>query len=163
MHSWRVSELWSSARDGLLLTYASNANSREEIGESLLNLLAELQHPGESRGRANGLGRRPPTSQEQDRRRVDERIGAFQYAASEPWREIARRFGTHLKQTELLSVAEVLGAQLGITVDREAKRRKEVLIKWFDENWERIKEIWPQIELRDRKGRSMDANPPFVA
>jgi hypothetical protein len=58
-----------------------------------------------------------------------------------------------LNQTELLSIAQVLGWMLDIRVDREAKRRKEVLVKWFDEHWSAISDTVNLIRLEDIHGR----------
>jgi hypothetical protein len=49
----------------------------------------------------------------------------------------------------------VIGSEIGIKVDREAKRRKEVLIKWFDENYTAIRTVIGKIEMEDTDGRSM--------
>lgn len=40
-------------------------------------------------------------------------------------------------------MAEVISDQLNIGLYREYKRRKEMLIKWFDENYD---SVWPFIE-----------------
>ena len=56
-----------------------------------------------------------------------------------------------------MSIAEVLGHMLHIRVDREAKRRKEVLIKWFEENIEAIHPMLDKIIPEDKNG-----NPVFA-
>jgi hypothetical protein len=38
----------------------------------------------------------------------------------------------------LLSLAQVIAQHLHIRLDREAFRRKRVLLKWYDENWARV-------------------------
>jgi hypothetical protein len=70
---------------------------------------------------------------------------------------ITDSFGSNLNQAELLSIAEVLAFRLNLKVDRGAKRRKEVLIKWYDENWDRIAPIWQQLALEDNQGRRLYA------
>ena len=69
-----------------------------------------------------------------ERHRIDERIRNFEYERSEAWAELRRRGWDQLSQAELLSIAQLLGKKLGIELDREAKRRKSILVKWFDEN-----------------------------
>lgn len=69
-----------------------------------------------------------------ERHRIDERIRNFEYERSEAWAELRRRGWDQLSQSELLSIAQILGKKLGIELDREAKRRKSILVKWFDEN-----------------------------
>ena len=51
---------------------------------------------------------------------------------------LKNKFGEVPNQNQLYSLAKVLGEKLDIPVDREASRRKKVLIKWFDENIEKI-------------------------
>lgn len=41
----------------------------------------------------------------------------------------------------LLSLAKVVSEQLGISLDREATRRKSVLYKWFDDNLPMIQDF----------------------
>ncbi|OHT04139.1 hypothetical protein TRFO_06457 [Tritrichomonas foetus] len=43
-------------------------------------------------------------------------------------------YGVHPTQQQLLSLALIASKHLGISLDREASRRKIVLLKWFDEN-----------------------------
>ena len=44
--------------------------------------------------------------------------------------------GTMPNREQLLSLGRVLAKHLHLQLDREAFRRKEVLIKWFDEHFE---------------------------
>lgn len=46
--------------------------------------------------------------------------------------------GTMIKQNELLSIAKCVSEKTSVELDREAKRRKSVLLKWFDDNWDQI-------------------------
>jgi hypothetical protein len=78
-----------------------------------------------------------------ERSKIDQRIANFAYEKSGAWSEIKRRHWDQLTQAELLSVAQLLGWKLGIALDREAKRRKRVLVKWFDEN---LRELRPYID-----------------
>jgi hypothetical protein len=74
------------------------------------------------------------TSTMHERHKIDQRIANFAYEKSIAWAEIRRRHWDQLTQAELLSVAQLLGWKAGIPLDREAKRRKRILVKWFDEN-----------------------------
>ena len=49
------------------------------------------------------------------------------------------KFGSLPNRHQLLALAQVIKEKLGIALDREATRRKNVLIKWYDENLEVIK------------------------
>lgn len=46
--------------------------------------------------------------------------------------------GTRIKQNELLSIAQIISEKTSVKLDREATRRKSVLLKWFDDNWDQI-------------------------
>lgn len=74
---------------------------------------------------------------------VREKLSGFEPKNSKAWINLTKRFGTKISQNQLLSIAEVVSTQLNIGLYREYKRRKEMLIKWFDENYE---SIWPFIE-----------------
>jgi hypothetical protein len=41
---------------------------------------------------------------------------------------------------------------IGISIDREAKRRKEILVKWFDDHWVIVSVVLNQIRLKDSNG-----------
>ena len=73
-----------------------------------------------------------------EREKVEKRLNGFCSKNSKAWETIMKYFGENLNQMELNSIAEVLSDLLSINLDREAKRRREVLIKWFDENFEKI-------------------------
>lgn len=88
-----------------------------------------------------------------ERRKVDARLSGFSGSESLGWKVICEFYGPNLNQPELLSLAEVLADQLHLKVDRLAKRRKEVLIKWFDENIALIQPYLPFVKLEDDEGR----------
>jgi hypothetical protein len=48
---------------------------------------------------------------------------------------------------ELVSIGLLVADRLNITLDRDARRRKIVLLKWFDENWPLIEPLLPEIIL----------------
>ena len=91
-------------------------------------------------------------SNDLERRRVDRRLEGFNITNSRAWKEICQRYGPSLNQTELLSLAEVISMNLSLKVDREAKRRKEVLIKWYDENFDEIRPFLDYVILEDVDG-----------
>ena len=65
------------------------------------------------------------------------------------WKEITRRFGVNVKHAELVSIASVLANSANIRLDREAKRRKTVLVKWFEENFSAIQPFLDYVVLED--------------
>ena len=81
--------------------------------------------------------------------RVNARLAGFDIEKSEAWKTIQRQFTVGVTHTELKSIAQILCDQLSIKLDRDASRDNRVLVKWFDENWEKIKPILHTIHLRD--------------
>ena len=70
--------------------------------------------------------------------RVKKRIQGFNYKNSYAWKTLSAKFGPKLAHEELMSIAELLLTQTKLVLDRDAKRRKAVLVKWFEENWDVI-------------------------
>lgn len=88
-------------------------------------------------------------SVQREKDRISQRLGNFNPKDNEVWRFLTLRFGQNIKQQELLSIADVLSKNAGIKLDRDAKRRKSVLIKWFEENWQQIKPYINYVVLDD--------------
>lgn len=84
-----------------------------------------------------------------EKERIAGRLQGFNPKDNPAWHQITQKFGANIKQPELLSIAEVLAQNAGIKLDRDAKRRKTVLIKWFSENWEKIKPYLDYVVLED--------------
>jgi len=82
-----------------------------------------------------------------ERERVQRRVDGFDWQKSPAWIQLSRMYGPKLKQDELVSIAEVLAQKLQIRLDRDARRRKIVMIKWFEENWLQIYPILHRIVL----------------
>ena len=98
---------------------------------------------------AGNMGIAPQQTSNAERQRINQRLNGFNAKDNEPWKEITQRFGANIKQPELLSIANVLSQSANVKLDRDAKRRKKVLIKWFAENWEAIKPFLDYIVLED--------------
>jgi hypothetical protein len=73
-----------------------------------------------------------------EKQRIASRLSGFNPKETPVWQEITRRFGPNVKQRELVSIASVLAQGANVRLDRDAKRRKSVLIKWFQENWANV-------------------------
>jgi hypothetical protein len=86
-----------------------------------------------------------PVSEE--RKRIQRRIGGFRWRSSHAWHYLSILFGPQVSQEELLSIAVILAAQLNLRLDRDARRRKVVMIKWFQENWIRLEPVLGHIIL----------------
>ncbi|KAI5490338.1 hypothetical protein TVAGG3_0995250 [Trichomonas vaginalis G3] len=70
--------------------------------------------------------------------RVGQRLKGFTPKYSFAWKELTKQFGVEIKHQVLKDIAIEVASRLQIPLDRDAKRRKSVLIKWFDDNWEAI-------------------------
>jgi hypothetical protein len=90
-----------------------------------------------------------------------EKRARFDAAKCPAWARLTAKFGPKISQEELLSLAQVISHELRLGLSREYKRRKELLVKWYDEN---LDVIWPFIETRvvisDREGRQIDMTKP---
>jgi hypothetical protein len=70
-----------------------------------------------------------------ERHQNAQRLRGFNQKESPAYQFLCNRYGLNLTREELLSLARVAAEQLKIPLDREAHRRKAILIKWDDENW----------------------------
>lgn len=82
-------------------------------------------------------------------KRVADRLKDFNYENSEIWKILKKKFSSGVTHSELKSVAQVCSYILEIKIDRDAGRDNRVLIKWFDENWDKISKIIDKVHLRD--------------
>jgi hypothetical protein len=91
----------------------------------------------------------PAPVDNKEKERIAERLGGFNSKDNFVWKEISNRFGNNIKQPELLSIANVLASHANLKLDRDAKRRKSVLIKWFDEHWAQVQPYLDYVLLED--------------
>ena len=85
-----------------------------------------------------------------EKQRLDERMRGFTVDDSVSWRGLCYHFQTpKLNHTELISIATLVAQVANIKLDRDAKRRKSVLLKWFEENWSAIYPNLGYIALED--------------
>jgi hypothetical protein len=91
-------------------------------------------HPGLASAGLGLLGN-PPADDNAEKQRIASRLQGFNPKDNPAWSAITQKFGANIKQPELLSIATVLATNANIRLDRDAKRRKSVLLKWFEENW----------------------------
>lgn len=139
--------------EALLSVYGSNSEARNSIAERLVSLITDLSRAKSAMGLDLDHSR---SANEIERKRVDARLNGFVYKNSAAWQVITEKYGDNLNQAELLSLAEVIAAQLNLKVDREAKRRKEVLVKWYDEHLPEIMNLLPLIVLEDKEGNKFE-------
>ena len=82
-----------------------------------------------------------------ERARVEKRVAGFAYRKSPVWKHLCHCYGPKLRQEELVSIADLLCAKLNIKLDRDARRRKVVIVKWFEEHWHQVQHVLPNIVL----------------
>jgi hypothetical protein len=90
-----------------------------------------------------------------ERERIQRRIGDFDWKESGTWAYLSWMFGPKLNQAELISIGELVAVPLRITLDRDARRRKAVMIKWFEENWVQIQPLLWYITLDTQSSEIM--------
>lgn len=90
-----------------------------------------------------------PSLISEERERVQKRVDGFKWKRSTAWKRLTASYGPHLKHEELLSIADLVAKKLDIRLDRDARRRKIVLVKWFEENWGAVEPLLSKIVLED--------------
>lgn len=80
--------------------------------------------------------------------RVRRRMGEFVWQDSYAWQMLSAYYGKKINLSELITIAEVLTTVSPLRIDRDARRRKAVMVKWFDENWMQIQPLLPMIVLQ---------------
>jgi len=61
--------------------------------------------------------------------------------------ELERVFGRKLKQTDLQHIGTAISNKTGLKLDRETKRSKVLLVKWFTINWRIVQDNLTAINL----------------
>ena len=87
--------------------------------------------------------------QSEDKEKVKQILSDFDPNKSEAWNTITERFGMNIKQPPLLEIAKIIGEHINISVNRNARRRKSVLIKWYHDNWALIKPFIGNFTVND--------------
>jgi hypothetical protein len=82
-------------------------------------------------------------------KRIQKRIRGFNWRKSPAWRRLGVSYGPKLNHSELVSIADLVATKLTIKPDRDARRRKIVMIKWFEEHWAAIEPLISYIVLED--------------
>ena len=82
-----------------------------------------------------------------EQEKINKDLGEFDYKNSPAWDLIKGRGWQNLSKCELLLIARVMSAYTHIPIDREPKRRKPVLVKWFNDHLEQTKECFNCITI----------------
>ena len=81
--------------------------------------------------------------QQYEAKLIDRELKCFKWEESEAWHRLTERFGNKISQDELLSLAQIVSHETDIPLYREFKRRKSMLVKWFETN---LDPVWDFIE-----------------
>jgi hypothetical protein len=86
--------------------------------------------------------------------RADPRATA--HKETEPWQGLTRQFGAKLSVRELKTIAAIVAdcKQLD-PPGRRDHRKKHLLVQWFDDNWECVRDILPYVRIE--KGRASES------
>ena len=87
--------------------------------------------------------------QSDDKEKVKAILGDFDPNKSEAWLTLEECFGVNVKQPPLLEIAKIIGQHVHINVNRNARRRKSVLIKWYHDNWNALKPYIKHFQVDD--------------
>lgn len=79
--------------------------------------------------------------------RVNQMVKGFNANRSIAWIYLRSNYGDKITHNELIRIAKIVSTYTGIKVSRDAKRRKVVLLKWFDENWQTIKPVLTMVSI----------------
>ena len=77
------------------------------------------------------------------------KLGGFDYKSSDAWRKIVELYGTDIKRTTLCDIAKYIAEKKGLKMDRDSKRRKDVLLKWYSDNWSVAIGILEKVKVKD--------------
>ncbi|KAH0786439.1 hypothetical protein GPJ56_009650 [Histomonas meleagridis] len=142
-----------------MLEHITDKNKAEAVIPFLTNLLEQVQQQVQIMAPSQTYPMMQPIITDQmapqgfslngEKIRVAVRLAGFDAKESPVVQDINRRFGSDIKQGELVNIAAIIAENAGIKLDRDAKRRKSVLLKWFDENWTKIQPYLDYIVLED--------------
>jgi hypothetical protein len=84
---------------------------------------------------------------EYERQFVEKNRQGFDPHTCRAWVLLTKKYGPTIPHNNLLSLANVVSIHMKLPLLRESKRRKDMLIRWFDDN---IDCVWPFIETKIR-------------
>ena len=86
--------------------------------------------------------------------RVQQRVSGFDFLCSDAWSYLCRHFGNKVTQEELVSIADAIKPYARVKLDRDARRRKSVILKWYQDNWPQIQHYIKYVVLEDESTSS---------
>jgi hypothetical protein len=76
-----------------------------------------------------------------------ERLGDFKAEESRVWQLLQARFGSKLTMPMLAAIAWMVSDESGAVRDRQAHRRKAIMVKWLEEHIECLERLLPRMIL----------------
>lgn len=97
-------------------------------------------------------------------RKVQTLLEGFNVDNCKAWKEITRHFSTGIRHNELVSIANILVKTYDLpALTRYCHRSFAVLIKWFQDNWDRIDPVIHNIKLLDENNRVICGYREFIS
>jgi hypothetical protein len=118
------------ARAQLQLLCHENAHIEEKVRRSLQKVVIVLR---------DGVSSVTPAINN-ERKAIEDRLRGFCYEKSEPYHFFKCRGWNTLRFPVLVQICVSIAEKANVTIDREAKRRKQVLFKWLSEHWPELEE-----------------------
>lgn len=83
---------------------------------------------------------------------IEKELQDFDFNNCVAWKALRTQFSSGIRHPELLSIAAILSKNYELPeVPRSGKRSFKCLIKWFNDNWEKISGIIQYVTLLDEK------------
>jgi hypothetical protein len=90
--------------------------------------------------RSNKTSTRPLTGQAKyEQQWLEEEMANFRPFQSEAWFFLTQLYGPKISKDEIVSLGRVTAEELKIELVREYKRRKETMVKWFQNHIDRVR------------------------
>mgnify|MGYP001104309960 CR=1 FL=1 len=83
--------------------------------------------------------------------RYEIRLKGFDIANCEAYKKLWEKCEGKLTTKKILNLGWDLAQKLKIELDIDAQNKRNVLIKWYDENWSKISEVIDDFEIRERE------------
>jgi hypothetical protein len=117
------------------------ATESPDIRRSMRNQLQNLLNNLHSRTSA------APATLFQEREIIRDRTTNFDMENSRPWRYLTNRGWNGISLDELIGLAKLMAHHTRVPIDREAKRRKPVLVKWMEDNWDALLPVADRLSI----------------
>lgn len=128
--SWTNDELTTSVESALkrLTTLTNNpfANTGTITLDGLNTKSKKTQNYSSEQGKSSEI------------ERINSQLAGFDWKKSRAWAKLTFILGGEATLTTLRYIAQDISLRTNVKIGRDEKRRKCVLVKWFDDNWERL-------------------------